>query len=128
MENRFSQLEETALCDIPVSCGTLEVTSYLKVVSPVFHTMIRLIVLGQSIMKKALGQGISADELKLPTITSISSSSTRSKDWEDVLTAHSDDNSARTWRVLDQRIGAWSLEVELGAIQVSLFAICEERI
>jgi U3 small nucleolar RNA-associated protein 21 len=62
--------------------------------------------------------GMSADELKLAPITAMSSSSTRAKDWEDVLTAHADEQGARTWRVLDSRIGAWVLEMEQGAVQV----------
>ncbi len=55
---------------------------------------------------------------KYPPITSISSSSTRSKDWEDVVTAHADDSIAHTWRVQDKRLGSWTFEVEDGVIQV----------
>ena len=79
---------------------------------------------GKSLIKKALGLGLSADELKLPPITAISSSSTRAKDWEDVLTAHADETSARTWRVLDSRIGAWNLEIEDGVIQAVCVTAC----
>lgn len=71
-------------------------------------------------MKRALGLGLSADELKLPAISALSSSSTRSKDWEDVLTAHTDDTGARTWKVQDKKLGAWTMEMEEGAVQVSL--------
>ncbi|KAK1925552.1 WD-repeat protein [Papiliotrema laurentii] len=79
---------------------------------------------GQSIIKRALGMGMSADELKLAPITAMSSSSTRAKDWEDVLTAHADEQGARTWRVLDSRIGAWVLEMEQGAVQAVCVTAC----
>lgn len=59
------------------------------------------------------------DNLKYSTITAISSSSTRSKDWEDVVTAHASDACARTWSVQNKKLGAWGFEVEEGAIQVS---------
>lgn len=62
--------------------------------------------------------GMSPDELKLAPITAISSSSMRAKDWEDVLTAHAEERGARTWRVLDGRIGAWVLDMDQGAVQV----------
>ena len=60
--------------------------------------------------------------LKYPLITSISTASTRSKDWDDVLTAHTQDNVARTWRVQDKRVGAWKLEMQ-GTVQVSALVI-----
>lgn len=70
-------------------------------------------------MKKALGLGMSADQLKLPPITAMSSSWVRAKEWEDVLTVHQEDSSARTWRALESRIGQWTFSVEQGIIQVS---------
>ena len=63
--------------------------------------------------------GVSAAGLKYPLITAISSSSTRSKDWEDIVTAHAEDSIARTWRVQDKRLGAWAFELEDGVVQVS---------
>jgi len=74
-------------------------------------------------MKKALGLGLSADQLKLPPITAISSSWVRAKEWEDVLTVHADDSTARTWRALESRIGAWTFSMEQGIIQVRC-AVC----
>jgi U3 small nucleolar RNA-associated protein 21 len=35
----------------------------------------------------------------------LSYSTTRSKDWDDILTAHSDETSARTWSMLNKRLG-----------------------
>jgi len=75
-------------------------------------------------MKKAIAFGTTAVSLKLPTITAISSSSSRSKDWEDVMTCHSDDAIGRTWRVQEKRIGDHALEVEDGIIQVGLHPRC----
>ena len=43
--------------------------------------------------------------LKFPPISAISYSSTRSKDWDDILTAHSDETFARTWSMLKKRLG-----------------------
>ena len=81
---------------------------------------------GQSLIKKSMGLGVSADELKLPPITAISSSSTRSKDWEDVLTAHAEETSARTWRTQDKKMGAWSFEMDKGVVQASLLLAIRE--
>ncbi|KAK4684110.1 U3 small nucleolar RNA-associated protein 21, partial [Tremellales sp. Uapishka_1] len=77
-----------------------------------------------SLIKKAIGLGVSVDNLKFQPITSISSSSTRSKDWEDVVTAHLDDSIARTWRVQDKRLGAWAFEVEEGVVQAVCVTAC----
>jgi U3 small nucleolar RNA-associated protein 21 len=76
-------------------------------------------------MKKAIGLGISVDNLKNPPIVAISSSSTRSKDWDDVLTAHAEDSSARTWRVADKRLGDWAFDMEEGgAVQAVCVTQC----
>jgi len=76
-------------------------------------------------MKKAIGLGISVDDLKNPPIVALSSSSTRSKDWDDVLTAHAEDSSARTWRVQDKRLGEHMFEMEDGgAVQAVCVTQC----
>ncbi|ODO10103.1 hypothetical protein I350_02331 [Cryptococcus amylolentus CBS 6273] len=77
-----------------------------------------------SLIKKAIGMGVTVDTLKLPQISSISSSSTRSKDWEDVLTAHTEDSVARTWRVQDKRLGAWTFDLEEGYAQSVCVTAC----
>ena len=64
--------------------------------------------------------GVSVATLKAPPITAISSASMRSKEWDDVLTAHSEDTVSRTWRVLEKRVGKHMLEVERGVVQVSI--------
>lgn len=77
-----------------------------------------------SIAKRAYANQVSADSLKASPIISMSSSSTRSKDWEDVLTAHAEDGVAKTWRVQDKRIGPWSFEVESGDVQAVCVTAC----
>ena len=72
-----------------------------------------------SVVKRAHQLGVDQSELKLPQIAAISCNSARSKDWDDVLTAHGGDAVARTWRVKDKRIGEHAMEVESGIVQVS---------
>ncbi|WWD04860.1 hypothetical protein V865_002931 [Kwoniella europaea PYCC6329] len=77
-----------------------------------------------SLIKKAIGLGVTVDHLKYPQITAIASSSIRSKDWEDVVTAHADDAVARTWRVQEKRLGAWTFEMESGVAQAVTVTAC----
>jgi U3 small nucleolar RNA-associated protein 21 len=71
-----------------------------------------------SLVKKANSLSVKAMSLKFQPITAIASSSTRSKDWEDVVTAHVDDAFARTWRVQEKKAGRWSFEVAEGNVKV----------
>ncbi|KLT38876.1 putative WD-repeat protein [Cutaneotrichosporon oleaginosum] len=77
-----------------------------------------------SLIKKAIGLGVSVDNLKFPPITAMSSSSIRSRDWEDVLTAHAEDASARTWRVAEKRLGQWEFGVDEGDVQAVCVTAC----
>lgn len=63
-----------------------------------------------SLVKKAAVLSKSLASLKFPPITSIAHSMTRSKDWDDVLTAHTDEPLVRSWTVLNKRLGkhTWS--------------------
>lgn len=58
-----------------------------------------------SLARKATTLSKPLASLKFPPITSISCSSTRSKDWDDVLTAHADEMCVRSWTVLNKRVG-----------------------
>ncbi|KAF8350478.1 Utp21 specific WD40 associated putative domain-containing protein [Amanita rubescens] len=58
-----------------------------------------------SLAKKATSLSIPVASLKFPSISAISYSSTRSKDWDDILTAHTDETFARTWSLLNKRLG-----------------------
>ncbi|KAF7778503.1 hypothetical protein Agabi119p4_2848 [Agaricus bisporus var. burnettii] len=58
-----------------------------------------------SLAKKATSLSIPVASLKFPPINSISYSTTRSKDWDDILTAHTDETFARSWTMLNKRLG-----------------------
>ncbi|KIM87254.1 hypothetical protein PILCRDRAFT_96034 [Piloderma croceum F 1598] len=62
-----------------------------------------------SLAKKASTLSIPLASLKFPPITSLSCSSTRAKDWDDVITTHADETFARTWNVLGKKLGKHSL-------------------
>ncbi|PPQ86912.1 hypothetical protein CVT25_009798 [Psilocybe cyanescens] len=62
-----------------------------------------------SLLKKATSLSIPLASLKFPPITSLSYSSTRSKDWDDIITAHADETFARTWTMQGKRLGKYSL-------------------
>ncbi|PPQ97575.1 hypothetical protein CVT26_002362 [Gymnopilus dilepis] len=61
-----------------------------------------------SLLKKATSLSIPLASLKFPPITSISYSTTRSKDWDDILTTHTDETFVRTWTMLGKRLGKYS--------------------
>ncbi|KAF9063827.1 Utp21-domain-containing protein [Rhodocollybia butyracea] len=58
-----------------------------------------------SLAKKASNLSIPVANLKFPPIASISHSSSRTKDWDDILTAHSDETFARTWTMQNKKLG-----------------------
>ncbi|KAF8844502.1 Utp21-domain-containing protein [Paxillus ammoniavirescens] len=58
-----------------------------------------------SLTRKAATLSKSLASLKFPPITSIAYSTMRSKDWDDVLTAHADEPFVRSWTVLNKRLG-----------------------
>ncbi|EPY49916.1 U3 snoRNP-associated protein Utp21 [Schizosaccharomyces cryophilus OY26] len=58
-----------------------------------------------SVTSKAKKLNARPDELKLPEIVSMSSSNTREKYWDNILTAHKNDNAARTWSWKNKTLG-----------------------
>ncbi|KAJ7685354.1 Utp21 specific WD40 associated putative domain-containing protein [Mycena polygramma] len=62
-----------------------------------------------SLAKKATTLSIPLASLKFPPITSISYSSSRAKDWDDILTGHTDETFARTWTMQNKKLGKHSL-------------------
>lgn len=62
--------------------------------------------------KKAASLSIPVSTLKFPPVTSLSYSSARSKDWDDVLTSHTQETFARTWFVRDKKVGKFNLSME----------------
>ncbi|EGO20885.1 hypothetical protein SERLADRAFT_363098 [Serpula lacrymans var. lacrymans S7.9] len=62
-----------------------------------------------SLVKKATVLSKPLASLKFHPITAISTSSTRSKDWDDVITAHAEDPFIRSWTVLGKKLGKHTL-------------------
>jgi hypothetical protein len=62
-----------------------------------------------SLAKKATTLSIPLASLKFPPITSISYSASRAKDWDDILTGHTDETFARTWTMQSKKLGKHSL-------------------
>lgn len=58
-----------------------------------------------SIAKKATNLSIPVTSLKFPPITALSYSSARAKDWDDILSTHTDESFARSWTMKDKRLG-----------------------
>ena len=64
-----------------------------------------------SLTKKATKLTVPLASLKHSPVTGVSYSTTRSKDWDDILTAHSDETHARTWSMLNKRLGQHALGI-----------------
>ncbi|KAF7363589.1 WD-REPEATS-REGION domain-containing protein [Mycena sanguinolenta] len=62
-----------------------------------------------SLAKKATALSIPLASLKFPPVTAISYSSARAKDWDDILTGHTDETFARTWTMQSKKLGKHSL-------------------
>ena len=82
--------------------------------------------LSGSLSKKASTLSVPLSSLKHSSVAALSFSTTRYKDWDDILTAHSDEAYARTWSMLNKRLGKHALEVAengksrtIGTIKVS---------
>lgn len=84
-----------------------------------------------SLTKKATTLSVPLTSLKHFSVTALSYSTTRSKDWDDILTAHSDEAYARTWSMLNKRLGKHTLGIlekgktrTLGVIKASPCLLC----
>ncbi|THH13858.1 hypothetical protein EW146_g6403 [Bondarzewia mesenterica] len=69
--------------------------------------------------------------LKLPPITAISYSTTRWKDWDSIMTAHTDEPFARTWNMLQKKKGSHTLGFEsngrgktIGSVKAVCVSMC----
>ncbi|KAM0791653.1 hypothetical protein ACM66B_006089 [Microbotryomycetes sp. NB124-2] len=62
-----------------------------------------------SIVKKANHLGVKPSSLKLPLINGLSYSTSRSKDWDDVVTVSQGENLGRSWSVQNKRVGKHTL-------------------
>ncbi|ETW85975.1 hypothetical protein HETIRDRAFT_60335 [Heterobasidion irregulare TC 32-1] len=80
-----------------------------------------------SLTKKASTLSVPVASLKLPLITSLSYSTTRWKDWDDIMTAHTGETFARTWSMLHKKKGNHALglgSTEKGKPVGSVKAVC----
>ncbi|GJE90786.1 WD40 and Utp21 domain-containing protein [Phanerochaete sordida] len=81
-----------------------------------------------ALAKKAAGLAVPAASLKCAPVAALAHSTTRAKDWDDVLTAHADDAVARTWTLRDKRLGkhafAAAPERARGAPAPAVKAVC----
>ncbi|KAI8452425.1 WD repeat-containing protein 36 [Phakopsora pachyrhizi] len=64
-----------------------------------------------SLAKKASQLVAPISSLRLPLVTFMSFSTSRSKDWDDLLTCHQGSSQARSWSVQNKRIGKHSLSL-----------------
>ena len=62
--------------------------------------------------KKASAISTPIASLKFPPIVAISHSTGRAKDWDDIVTAHSDDGFARSWNLLNKKLGKHSFKFD----------------
>jgi len=58
-----------------------------------------------SLAKKSSALSKPMQSFKFPSIAAISYSTTRAKDWDDILTAHMDESLARTWSIQNKKVG-----------------------
>ncbi|KII88291.1 hypothetical protein PLICRDRAFT_54133 [Plicaturopsis crispa FD-325 SS-3] len=80
-----------------------------------------------SLAKKATTLSIPLASLKFPPITALAYSSTRAKDWDDILTGHTGETFARSWTMQGKRLGKHSLALVGGkksAAPGSVKAVC----
>lgn len=84
-----------------------------------------------SLSKKAFTMSVPLASLKHSSVTALSFSTTRYKDWDDILTAHSDETYARTWSMLNKRLGKHALGVvengkprTIGTIKAVCVSVC----
>ena len=77
-----------------------------------------------SLAKKAAQLALPMAALRLPPITSLSFATQRSKDWDDVLTAHMDSPDSYTWHVQDKKLGKHKLVMNDGVAKSVNVSVC----
>jgi U3 small nucleolar RNA-associated protein 21 len=73
-----------------------------------------------SIAKKATRLDVKPSSLKLPVVTSLAYSTSRSREWDDVVTVSAEEKLGRSWSVENKRVGKWTMEAE-GKVTVRFF-------
>ena len=109
--NSFLPPLAIAACAARPSFEILVASSYLKVcrVLEAPHTSLTSILFLGHISKKAASLSTPVSSLKLPPVTGLSFSTARSKDWDDILSAHKQESVARTWSLQNKKLGNWSM-------------------
>ncbi|SCU97490.1 LAFA_0G11694g1_1 [Lachancea sp. 'fantastica'] len=74
--------------------------------------------LSQRLHKKKDGGKLAGNVLKekFPEVLSMAIENARQGEWENLLTAHKDENFARTWNLATKRVGRWTLETIDGGL------------
>ena len=100
-------LQEIEVYGVHLSYGTRDLSRCPKVrgICSKFSGFDTELLCTGSLAKKASTLSIPLASLKFPPVTSLSFSSSRSKDWDDLLTTHTDEPFARTWTVQNKRLG-----------------------
>ncbi|GAA5832443.1 hypothetical protein JCM3766R1_003075 [Sporobolomyces carnicolor] len=76
-----------------------------------------------SIARRATRLDVKPSSLKLPLITSLAYSTSRSRDWDDVVTVSSEEARGRSWSVEGKRVGKYTFEAT-GKVTVSTVTAC----
>ncbi|GAA5874734.1 hypothetical protein JCM16303_002966 [Sporobolomyces ruberrimus] len=76
-----------------------------------------------SIARKATRLDVKPSSLKLPLITSLAYSNSRSKEWDDVVTVSNEEARGRSWSVEGKRVGKHTFEAT-GKVTVSTVTAC----
>lgn len=63
-------------------------------------------------LKKASTLSAPIASLKFPPIIAVSHSTRRAKDWDDIITAHTDEGFARSWSLLNKKHGKHSFKFD----------------
>lgn len=112
MESSYLQRRGIVVSDIHPSCAIRGRSNYPKV-GLLFLRRLPLTtrIRPGSLAKKATTLSVPITSLKHTPVIALSYSTTRSKDWDDILTAHSDEIYARTWSMLNKRLGEHTLGI-----------------
>ncbi|GAA5983757.1 hypothetical protein JCM10908_005912 [Rhodotorula pacifica] len=76
-----------------------------------------------SIARKATRLDVRPSSLKLPLITSLAYSTSRAREWDDVVSVSADESLGRSWSVENKRAGKWTFTTE-GKATVSAVTAC----
>ena len=64
-------------------------------------------------MKKASILSTPITSLKFPPVVAMSHSTGRAKDWDDIVTSHTDEGFAKSWSLLNKRHGKHSFKFDV---------------